>query len=68
MSRTGRLRGFSSEASCKTEARGKAELDNYTYVHTCACVRLCTHNMYMYAYVYTQQFIIVIYWQAGLAR
>lgn len=28
-------------------------------VHVC----LCAQNMYMYAYGYTQHFLIVIYWQ-----
>lgn len=67
MSCTSRFRDFSSEATCKTGRGkgGKAELYNNTYMHTCACVPLCTQNMYMYAYGYTRHFIIVIYWQAG---
>lgn len=64
----GGLGAFRLKPPARWRQGGKAELNNYTYMHTCACVHLCTHNMYMYAYVYTQQFIIVIYWQAELAR
>lgn len=66
MSRTARLRGFSSKAACKTE-RGEGVKLNFIMTHTCIHVHVCpsTQNMYMYADGYTRHFIIVIYWQAG---